>query len=135
MMDDDLEASIAKVQAKHPNALRRDVAVLTGYSRGGFAVPIIASRHPKRWPYLVVIEADATLTPDGLKRAGVVAVALVAGELGDQIAGMRKSADDLTAAGFPARLFVMPKTGHPYSSNMEDIMQAALAFVLAHEVR
>jgi pimeloyl-ACP methyl ester carboxylesterase len=131
MMDADLEASIAKVQAIHPNAIRRDRAVLTGYSRGGFAVPILAARHPKRWPYLIVIEADATLTAVGLRRAGVVAVALVAGELGDQIAGMQKSADDLVAAGFPARLFVMPKTGHLYSSNMEDVMKHALDFVLS----
>jgi predicted esterase len=135
LMDDDLEASIAQVKAKHPQAMRRDVAVLGGYSRGGYAVPIIASRHPKRWPYLIVIEADATLTAEGLRRAGVVAVALVAGELGDQLPGMRKSADDLDAAGFPARLFVMPKTGHLYSANMEDVMQSALAFVLAHEVK
>jgi hypothetical protein len=63
----------------------------------------------------------------------VRAVALVAGEFGTEIAGMRKTAEALEGASFPARLFVMPKTGHPYSDNMEEVMRSALAFLLASE--
>jgi dipeptidyl aminopeptidase/acylaminoacyl peptidase len=130
-MDRDLEQSIARVEAAHPGALDRDGAVLTGYSRGAYAVPVIAGMHPGRWPYLVLIEADATLGLESLRRAGVRAVALVAGERGTEIAGMRKTAERLTRAAFPARLFVMPNTGHLYSDNMEEVMHDALAFVLA----
>jgi dipeptidyl aminopeptidase/acylaminoacyl peptidase len=132
-MDTDLERSIAIVLARHPRSIRRDGAVLTGYSRGGYAVPFIAGMHPGRWPFLLIIEADATLDPASLRRARVRAVALVAGELGDQIAEMRKTANALVAASFPARLFVMPRTGHLYSGNMEDVMREALAFLLACE--
>jgi alpha/beta superfamily hydrolase len=130
-MDGDLERSIALVQKKHPHAVRREGAILTGYSRGGFAVPFIAAKHPGRWPYLLVIEADATFTTSGLRRAGVRRVALVGGELGTEIAGMQKTVDALVADGFPAQLFVMPKTGHLYSDNMEEVMRAALGFLVA----
>jgi pimeloyl-ACP methyl ester carboxylesterase len=131
LMDRDLEASIAKVEAKHRGALRRDGAVLTGYSRGGYAAAAIAQRHRDRWPYLILIEADASLPSAPLKRAGVRAVALVAGEQGDQIAGMRKTASALADAGLPARLFVMKKTGHLYGEDMELVMHEALSFVLS----
>jgi hypothetical protein len=129
-MDHDLEASIAKVSAKHPGAIRREGAVLTGYSRGAYAAAPIARMHPGRWPYLVLIEANVPLSADGLKKAGVRAVALVAGERGTEIAGETKTVAALEAAGFPAKLFVMPKTGHLYA-DMERVMTEALAFVLA----
>ena len=130
-MDSDLERSIAIVSAHSPHGIRRDDAILTGYSRGGYAVPVIAEMRPGRWPLLLVIEADATLNPAALRRAGVRAVALVAGEWGDQIAGMRKSAEILTAAALPSKLFVMPKTGHLYSENIDEVMREALSFLVA----
>jgi predicted esterase len=132
-MDKDLEQSVSRVIAKHPKSIRREGAILTGYSRGAYAAPVVASMHPGRWPYLILIEADVTLTVQSLERSRVRAVALVAGELGTEIAGMRKTAETLAAAGYPARLFVMPKTGHLYSENMEEVMASALAFVLQHE--
>ncbi|WP_146653224.1 hypothetical protein [Labilithrix luteola] len=132
LMDADLEASIAKVAAKYPSGFRRDGAVLTGYSRGAFAAPVIARRHPGRWPYLVLIEANAPLKVAELCKSGVLAVSLVAGEWGTEIEGERKTETELVAAGFPARLFVMPKTGHLYSDDMERVMHDALAFVLAN---
>lgn len=131
-MDHDLETSIRKVEAKHRGAIRREGAVLTGYSRGAYAALPIARAHPGRYPYLVLIEANVPATADGLTKSGVRAVALVAGEKGDEIAGLRKTEATLTAAGFPARLFVMPNTGHLYSDDMERVMSEALAFVLAH---
>ena len=133
-MDHDLERSIAIVEAHHKHAIRSEGAILTGYSRGGYAVPLLAGMHPGRWPFLLIIEADATLEPVALRRARVRAVALVAGELGKQIEPMRKAADALNAASIPARLFVMPRTGHLYSDNMEDVMRGALAFLVAHDV-
>jgi hypothetical protein len=132
-MDHDLESSIAKVEKKRGPVFRREGAVLTGYSRGAFAAPLIARNHPGRWPYLVLIEANAPLSAASLRKAGVRAVALVAGELGTEITGMRKTEQELHAANFPARLFVMRKTGHPYSDDMEDVMHAALGFVLSAE--
>jgi hypothetical protein len=132
-MDADLERSIAKVEAKHPRSIRREGAVLTGFSRGAFAAPVIARMHPKRWPYLVLIEANAPLSAATLRKAGVRAVALVAGEVGNEIAGERKSEAELARAGFPVKLFVMPRVGHLYSDDMDRIMADALAFVLSHE--
>jgi len=132
-MDEDLETSVAKVQGKRPGSIRRDGAVLTGYSRGAYAAPTIARRHPRRWPYLVLIEANVTLSVASLSASGVRAVALVAGELGTELAGMEKTQRELERDGFPSKLIVMRRTGHPYGEDMEYVMHDALAFVLSHE--
>ncbi len=133
IMDADLERSIAKVSVKHAGVIRRDGAVLTGWSRGGFAVPVLARMHPSRWPYLVIIEANAPLDATALRRAGVRAVALLAGELGTELAGMAKTQDALERERFPAKLLVMRGVAHRYPSDMEALMREAFAFVLAHE--
>jgi hypothetical protein len=129
-MDRDLEASIERVEKKYPGAIAREGAILTAYSRGAYVAPNIVSRHPGRWPYLVLIEATASLSAPALRAAGVRAVALVAGERSTEIAGMRKREAELARAGFPVKLFVMPKAGHLFSDDIEDIMRAAFAFVL-----
>jgi hypothetical protein len=131
-MDRDLEQSIAKVSAKHPGSISRDGAVLTGYSRGAYAAAVLARMHPNRWPYLVLIEAKVPLGAEWLKKAGVRAVALVAGEIGTEIASERKTQAELEQKGFPAKLFVMPKAGHLYSEDMERVMAEALAYVLSY---
>lgn len=139
IMDRDLETSIAKVAAKRKKSsagaepFTREGAILTGYSRGAFAAPAIAKAHPNRWRHMVLIEANVPLSLASLKTAGVKSVALVAGEQGDQIQGMRKTEAALAAESYPVKLFVMPKTGHPYSTNMEDVMASALSFVLQHD--
>lgn len=133
IMDQDLETSIKKVATKRKDAFTREGAILTGYSRGAFAAPAIAKAHPNRWRHMVLIEANVPLSLPTLKTAGVKSVALVAGEQGDQIQGMRKTEAALTAEAYPVKLFVMPKTGHPYSTNMEDVMASALSFVLQHD--
>jgi hypothetical protein len=129
-MDDDLERAIAAVAAKYPGEIARDGAVLTGFSKGAYVAAQIAAKHPGRWPYLVLNEADVTLTVPMLRAAGVRAVALIAGEIGGQIAGERKTVAALTARGFPAKLWVMPKAGHFYSANIDDIMGEAIDWVL-----
>lgn len=133
IMDADLERSIAKVEARHPGSIRRAGAVLTGYSRGAFAAPVIARSHPGRWAYLVLIEANVTLSAASLRKSGVRAVALLAGEWGTELPGERKTEAELVQAGFPARLFVMPRVGHQYPDDMDRIMGEALDFVLSHE--
>lgn len=132
IMNEDLEASVAKVEAKHRGSIRRDGAVLTGYSRGAYAAAVIARQHKDLWPYLVLIEANVSLTAASLRAAGIHAVALVAGEQGDQIGGMRATVEALDKDGFPARLFVMKKTGHLYSEDVEVVMRDALAYVLRY---
>jgi pimeloyl-ACP methyl ester carboxylesterase len=131
-MDADLERSIAKVEARHAGSIRRDGAILTGFSRGAYAAPAIARFHPGRWPHLVLIEANVPLAAASLRRAGVRAVALVAGELGTEITGERKTEAELLRAGFPARLFVMPGVAHAYSDDVDRVMSEALAFVVEH---
>ena len=132
-IDTDLELSIEAVRRQLAPSLTHDGAVLVGYSRGGYVAVITAVRHPGRWPFLIVNEADVDLTVPMLRGAGVRAVALIAGEWGTQLAGERRTAAALMAEGYPARVWVMGKTGHPYSTDIDAIMQEALDFVLSQE--
>lgn len=132
-MDADLEKAIEIVSAQHPGEVSRDGAVLTGFSLGAYAAAQIARAHPGLWPYLILTEANVPLDAKQLRDAGVKAVALVAGEIGTQVAGERQTAQKLAKQGFPARLWVMKGAAHHYSADVDAIMGEALAWVLSHE--
>jgi predicted esterase len=132
-MDADLERSIRATEAVFPGQIDRTGAILAGFSRGAYVAVMFAVRHPGRWPFLILNEADVELTVPMMRRAGVRAVALIAGEWGAQIAGEKTTAETLGKQGYPIRLWVMPKAGHFYSTNIESIMGEAIDFVLAHE--
>ncbi len=127
--DDDLEHAIAAVEAHEPDSLTREGAVLTGFSLGAWSAVGIAKRHPGRWPFLVLVEADVPLDAASLRRAGVRAVGLVAGERGTQIQGEKRTAEKLQREGFAARFWIMRGAGHHYSADIDRIMAEAVAFV------
>jgi predicted esterase len=131
-MDEDLERAIAAVDAAHPGEISREGAFLTGFSLGGDVSPTIAQSHPGRWQYLILIEATVSLNADTLRKAGVRGVALVAGELGQNVYGQRKVAETLTAKKFPVKTWIMPKAGHWYSQNIDEIMNDAMEWLLSH---
>ena len=130
-IDEDLEHAIEATMARFPGAITRDDAVLCGFSRGAYMAVKFAVAHPGRWPYLVLNEANVALSAEQLRKAGVRAVALIAGEIGGQIAGEKKTAAALIKQGFPARFWPMPKAGHFYSDDIGQIMREAIDFVTA----
>jgi hypothetical protein len=132
-MDEDLEKAIAVVDAQHPGEISRDGSILTGFSYGAYAAATIARIHPGRWRYLILTEANVPLEAAWLKTAGVEAVALVAGEIGSQIAGERATAVKLQKKGYPARLWVMKGAGHHYSADVDAIMAEAMTWLLARQ--
>jgi len=132
-MDEDLEKAIAVVDKEHPNEIDRSDAVLTGFSLGAYAAANIARAHPNRWHYLILTEANVPLDAAQLRAAGVKAVAMVAGEIGTQLAGERETVKRLEKQGYPAKLWIMKGAGHHYSADIDQIMADALAFVLSHE--
>lgn len=132
-MDEDLEKAVAVVDKEYPGQISRDGSILTGFSYGAYAAATIARTHPGRWPYLILTEANVPLEASWLRTAGVKAVALVAGEIGSQIAGERATAQKLAKQGYPARLWVMKGAAHHYSADVDAIMGEALAWMLAHE--
>jgi hypothetical protein len=130
LMDKDLEHAIDDVDALYPAQMTRDGAVLTGFSRGAYAAPFIAQRHPGRWSYLVLVEADVSLDAAALRRAGIKAVALLAGEWGTQIGGERATVEKLRKQKYPARFWMMPKAGHYYSADIDALMGQAIDWVV-----
>jgi predicted esterase len=131
-MDRDLEVAVAAIEAQNPGEFQREGAILTGFSKGAFAAPTIAAKHPGRWPYLILNEADVSLSAKSLRAAQVRAVALIAGELSGQAAGEKRTAAALEKEGFPVKLWLMPKAGHYYSADIDQIMREAIAFVTSH---
>ena len=129
-IDRDLERAVATVDAQYPEQMTREGAVLTGFSRGAYAAGRIAVMHPGRWPYLLLTEADVPLDARTLRTAGVRAVAMLAGEIGSQVQGERRTVQRLSAQGVPARLWIMPRAGHYYSANIDDIMREALDWLV-----
>jgi alpha/beta superfamily hydrolase len=105
---------------------------MTGFSRGGWAAIEIVRMHPGRWPLLILVEADVFINKAYLEASKVRAVAMIAAEQGTELPGMKKSVDALKSAGYPAELFVMPKTWHLYSTNIDELMRQSLAFVIEH---
>jgi pimeloyl-ACP methyl ester carboxylesterase len=132
LMDQDLELGIKIAQKKTDGGFDREGSVLVGFSRGGWAAIDLVRMHPGRWQYLILIEADVTINKAYLDASKVRAVAMVAAELGTELPGEKKSVDQMKAANYPAELFIMPKTWHLYSTNIDEIMRNALDFVLAH---
>jgi alpha/beta superfamily hydrolase len=132
-MDKDLETSVDRVSAQYEGEVSREGAILTGFSLGAWVAPRIAAMHPGRWRYLILNEADVKLTRATLEKAGVVAVVMMAGELGSQLAGERATVSRLQREGFPAKLIVMPKAGHYYSGNIDELMTQAMEFVLGSD--
>jgi len=130
-IDVDLEAAIAAVEQAHPELATRDGAILMGFSRGAYAAVKIAAAHPGRWPHLVLIEANVSISAASLGQAGVRSVALIAGERSGQLRGQRRTAEQLVREGFAAKLWVMPGAGHHYSADIDTIMAAALDFVVS----
>jgi hypothetical protein len=129
-MDKDLEKAIDVVSARYDGEVSREGAILTGFSRGAWAAPTIAAMHPGRWRYLILNEADVTLTKVGLQKAGVRAVVMMAGEWGTQRAGERATVERLKREGFPIELIVMPKAAHYYSANIDELMAQAMRFCI-----
>ncbi len=131
-IDEDLETAVEAASAQFPGAISRDDAVLCGFSRGAYMAVRFALAHPGRWPYLVLNEANVTLDAAALRKAKVRAVALIAGELGGQIGGEKKTVAALEKAGFPVKFWPMPKAGHWYSEDIAQIMREAVEFVTSH---
>jgi hypothetical protein len=132
-IDGDLERAIAATASVFPGELDRSGAILSGFSRGSYAAVILAVRHPGRWPFLILNEADVELSVPMMNAAKVRAVALIAGEWGTQLAGEKTTYETLKKQGYPIKLWIMRKAGHYYSDDIGDIMREAIDFVLAHE--
>ena len=136
LMDQDLERSVSIVSKKlGDGGVDRHGAIMTGFSRGAWAAIEIVRMHPGRWPLLVLVEGDVWINKAYLESSKVRAVAMVAAEQGTELPGMRKSVDAMKAAGYPAELFIMPKTYHLYSTDIEQVMRQALSFVIEAQER
>jgi poly(3-hydroxybutyrate) depolymerase len=125
----DIEKAIDVMEASYSGEVSREDGVLTGFSRGGYIAARLVSMFPKRWPYLIICEANAQMTAERLRAAGVRAVAIVAGEESIEYPGEKATAEQLEKDGMRVRLYTMKGVGHAYSKDYDDLMAQAVDFV------
>lgn len=104
---------------------------LVGYSLGAPAALRVALASPGRWQRMMLVNAGTEPSARDLAKAGIVRIALVAGEH-DQTAGKAKrTARKLAAAGIEARYFSMGKVGHYFDASSRERLQESLDWTLA----
>jgi hypothetical protein len=107
----------------------RGAATLSGFSQGAYAAAKLAQAAPPgRFVNLLLIAADVTLDPDGLRRAGVRSVLLAAGEADGTRAAMAREAKRLEARGYRAAFRSLGPVGHDFPPNMAEWVRGALAW-------
>jgi len=104
-----IEAALRAVKQARGGLLDIEFLTLFGYSQGAERAEALTARFPKR--YRLVILGGAPQMPRLAHLGDTSAVAFFAGEL--ELSGnMRLGAEVLTAAGKPARFFLLPKAKH-----------------------
>lgn len=89
-------------------------AVLVGFSQGAYVAARMATERHGRYHAIVLIGADVTLDPRAIESAGIVRVALLAGDYDAASGPMRRTAKDLSTAGVDSRFVSLGKVGHTY---------------------
>ena len=93
--------------------------VLVGYSLGATAALRIVSASEGEWRGLMLLNAGLDPHPATLEAAGLLRVALVAGERDGSRNGLRRATDRLLRAGLDARFFSLASTGHFFDGTSE----------------
>ncbi len=108
-LDQRIQQAIRLVnRARHLDLDPKDVT-LFGYSQGAVRAESLARYYAKRYPRVILGGPPRRPKPEHFKH--VQAIAVFGGELEDTH-DMIGGAEDLIAAGYPARFFLMPNVDH-----------------------
>jgi len=108
-LDQRIQRAIRLVNRAHGWDLDRSDVTLFGYSQGAVRAEALARYYAKRYPRLILGGPPRRLKVEHFKHVRTIAV--FGGELEDTSA-MVGGADDLIAAGFRARFFLLPGVDH-----------------------
>lgn len=112
-------------------AITRGPRTLIGYSLGAPAALLQVTRSPGRYERLMLVNASTEPTPAQMKRAGIVRVALVAGQRDATAGKLAAAAKRLAAGGIDARFFALAATGHYFDAQSSTRMAEPMAWLLA----
>jgi predicted esterase len=124
-----IDAAVAGIAAANGNADGDAPTVLLGFSQGAYLAPKVALDRPGKYKAMLLIGADVDLDPASLRRAGVERVALAAGMYDGTFHAMKRTADALEKAGYPARFVSLGKVGHTYLGESPDTLKDTVKWV------
>lgn len=105
--------------------------VLVGFSQGAYVAMRALHAQPHRYPAVLLIGAFVKPTRAELEAAGVVRIALAAGDFDGSSPTMRASAERLRAEGFDARFVSLGRVGHTYVADDPKKLADAVAWTEA----
>ncbi|HKO47645.1 MAG TPA: hypothetical protein VJV79_07975 [Polyangiaceae bacterium] len=108
-LDQRIQRAIRLVNRTHQWDLDGNDVTLFGYSQGAVRAEALVRYYGKRYPRVILGGPPRRLSVDHFKK--VQAIAIFGGEL-ENTSDMQSGADDLIAAGFQARFFLLPGVDH-----------------------
>lgn len=126
-----IDKSVSLLVEREPNAIDLDRRLLVGYSLGAPAALRVALKQPGRYQRMMIVNASTEPSAAQLKKAGIVRIALVAGERDSTAPKLKKAAKRLAGAGVDARYFSMGKVGHYFDATSAERLTEAASWTLA----
>jgi predicted esterase len=124
-----LAEALDAAEALAPGSLdRTHDGTLMGFSSGAAFAVKIALAEPGRWSGLVLMAMDLHLDVPRLRAAGVRRVLFAAADDDGSRPGMQREAARVDAAGIAARFVSLGRVGHHFAVDMEEKMDAAVAW-------
>lgn len=122
-----IDRALAAVEAARGGQLATKQLTLIGYSQGATRAQSLAARYPDRYPRVLL--GSPPVQPTERKLASAKAVVVVGGQR-EAKGKMRAGVRELSDAGEPVRLMVLPATGHGhYGPEANRVMGQALDFL------
>ncbi len=138
VLERELDAGIAALGIRYAAHLAEGPILYTGFSLGAIMGVKIAARHPKRFPWLILVEgghdAWTSARVKAFAEGGGKRVLFACGQKGCQLAAKR-AARKLEAAGVGTRIELSPGLGHSYGGPISKLVRNNLAWVLEGDER
>ena len=137
-LEKEVDAGLAALRSRWPDYVADGPMLWTGFSLGAFMGAMIAVRHPKRFPRLLVTEGsyDAWTAPQvrAFAAGGGQRVLFVCGQRAFA-AESRPAVQRLLAAGVASQLLLEPGQGHAYGGKLTELARTKLEWLLAGDPR
>lgn len=104
---------------------------LAGFSQGAYVALRAARNAPGRYPSVLLIGAFVKPSRAELESAGIVRLALAAGDLDGAARTMRETARSLQVQGFDAQYISLGRVGHTYVPDERHKLERAVEWTLA----
>jgi predicted esterase len=103
--------------------------VAVGFSQGSYvALDLVKTRLAKFRGLVLIAAPEAHPSAQKLRDAGVVRIALAAGELDAAYAPLVEDTKRLASEGIEARFFDLGRVGHTYAAEDTDVLREAIAW-------